>query len=57
MRWKIMTKNELAALTLENIRRTSMLNENSTPEDFAKEYDSAFDRIYKELIRLDKQKN
>ena len=52
-----MTKNELAALTLENIRRTSMLNENSTPEDFAKEYDSAFDRIYNELIRLDKQKN
>ena len=49
-------EHEVAMLTLEYIRKTSKLNELSSPEDFAKEYDSAFERIADELIRLDKQK-
>ena len=50
-------EREVSLLTLEYIRKTSTLNSNSTPEDFAKEYYSAFERIADELIRLDKQKN
>ena len=38
-------EHEVALLALEYIRKTSKLNENSIPEDFAKEYDSAFERI------------
>ena len=49
-------EHEVTMLALEYIRKTSKLNENSIPEDFAKEYDSAFERIADELIRLDKQK-
>lgn len=49
-------EKEVSLLAMEYIRKTSRLDENSTPEDFAREYDSAFERIADELIRLDKQK-
>lgn len=49
-------ENEVRLLALEYIRKTSALNENSNPEDFARAYYAAFDRIADELLQLDKQK-
>lgn len=50
-------EKEVCMLTLEYIRKTSKLNDSSTPEDFAKEYYLAFERIADEMLRLDKHKN
>lgn len=49
-------ERKVCLLTVEYVRKTSVLNSSSTPEDFARCYHSAFDRIADELLRLDKQK-